>query len=81
MGDHEAQLPGRVGCFCNESQAAGLAVEPVDERDPGAVHYFEDQETLQFVPEGIRSSRTCGMNEEICGFVNRQKPVIFVDNT
>ena len=46
----------------------------------GAVDDFEGQETFQFVPERIRSSGTGGMNQKICGFVNHQKPVIFVEN-
>jgi len=77
--DHEAQLPGYVTGFRDQNQAAGFAVEPVDERDCGAVDNFEGEEAFQFVPESVRSSGTGGVNQKICGFVNHQKAVIFVE--
>ena len=71
-------LPGGLTGFRDEDQAAGFAVKAVNERDGGAVYDFKSQETSQFVPKSVRSSRTGGMNQKICGFVNHQKAVIFV---
>ena len=78
LSDPEAQLPGGLTGFRDEDQAAGFAVKAVNERDGGAVYDFKSQETSQFVPKSVRSSRTGGMNQKICGFVNHQKAVIFV---
>jgi hypothetical protein len=80
LSNHEAQLPGCFGRFPDQNEAAGFAVEAVDQGDLGAVNDFESQQTPQFIPEGVRSSRPGWVNEEICGFVNDQKPVIFVDD-
>ena len=33
LSDHETQLPGCIAGFCDENQAAGFTIEPVDERD------------------------------------------------
>ena len=55
---------GGTGVFCHEDDAAGFAVEAVDERDLAAVRELVAQEIAEPVPERPRAVRLGGMHEQ-----------------
>ena len=60
---------GRGG-FCDQNQAARLAVEPVHNRDLTAAGKLECQKLAQFFPQVSRLIRFCRVNEKKWRFID-----------
>ena len=66
----DAEGAGGGGMFGDEGDAAGLAVEAVDDGNLAAVGEFEGEEVFEPVPEGGRSARHLGVDLEGGRFVH-----------
>ena len=68
---HEsAKMAGRRLRFCNQDEAAGLAVEAIDDRDLAAVGDLEGEEVAQEMPQGGGIRGLAGMDLEERGLVD-----------
>jgi hypothetical protein len=78
---HQQSEPacGRGG-FCDQNQAARLAVEPVHNRDLTAAGDFECQKLAQFFPQIARLVRLCRVNEKKRRFIDDDVIVGFIDD-
>jgi hypothetical protein len=78
---HQQSEPARGrGSFCDQNQAARLAVEPVHNRDLTAAGDFECKKLAQFLPEISRLIRLCRVNEKKRRFIDDDVIVGFIDD-
>ena len=78
---HQQSEPTRGrGGFCNQNQAARLAVESVHNRDLTAAGNFECQKLAQFFPETSRLIRLCRVNQKKWRFIDDDVIVGFIDD-
>jgi len=63
------KVAGGGAVFCNEDEAAGLAVEAIDDGDLAAVGEFEGEEIAQEMPHGEGIGGLAGMDLEERGLV------------
>ena len=68
------------GGFCDQNQAAGLAVEPVHNRDLTAAGDLECQKLAQFFPQISRLIRLCRVDEKKWRFIDDDVIDGFIDN-
>jgi hypothetical protein len=77
---HQQSKPARGrGGFCDQNQAACLAVESIYNRDLTAAGDFECKKLAQFFPQISRLIRLCRMNEKKWRFIDDNVIVSFID--
>jgi len=69
----EAGVASSRGVLGDEHNAAGLAIEAIDEGDLPARRELVAEQIAQAIPERARAAGFGGMHEEPCGFVDGEK--------
>jgi hypothetical protein len=78
---HQQSEPARGrGGFCDQNQAARLAVESVHNRDLTTAGDFECKQLAQFFPQISRVIRLCRVNEKKRRFIDDDVIVGFIDD-
>ena len=75
----ERKLPGACRGFTDQDQAAGLAVEPVDNRDLSPVDHLEGQKLPQPVPECVTAVGLARVHLQMGRLVNNHPLGALVD--
>jgi hypothetical protein len=75
-----SETPRRSWSLGYQNQAAGLAVEPIHNRNLTAAGNFERQQLAQFLPQGARAVRLGRMNQQERRFIDDDVIVGFVDD-
>ena len=70
----------RCGSFCNQHEPAGLAVEPVHDRNLSATSDLECEQFAQLFPQRRCAVWLCGVNEKERRFVDDHVIVGFIDD-
>jgi CRP/FNR family transcriptional regulator, cyclic AMP receptor protein len=66
--------------FCHEGEAAGFAVEAVDDADLAAVGEFVGKECAEFVPEGVGVAGFAGVDLHKGRFIHDEEVRRFIDD-